>query len=168
METAMKTLIAVPLMVMVALVAPASSRAQLGFLDAVGYGSAGLVAGAVATEGACDDLCLHPVALGAAALGAILGGRIGRRAELSIQRGEAARRLPMVTMGAVLGSSALGLVFGAAVTDGSDATWAFGVAGAGLTVLYLHSRWGELTGSRLTVSPAMMNGQPGLAASIRF
>ena len=45
---------------------------------------------------------------------------------------------------------------------------ALALVGAGLATLYLRSRWDELTGKTLEVTPAIVGGEAGLTARIRF
>ena len=174
------------LILTLALAAP--GNAQLGTLNAIGYGAAGATLGLLATSGAeCTsswwEICIPTemaiAGLGGLAAGMILGGKLGGSAEASVERGEPVNNLWAVTTGAALGGALLGVVVGLWLLDsdpgsgtilGSDeqTTAILAVGGAGLATLYLWSRWDELTGKTLEVMPAIVGGEAGLTARIRF
>jgi len=105
----------------------------------------------------------------------ILGGRLGGNAEASVERGEPVNNLWAVTAGAVLGGAFLGVVVGDKVSESGTVPGSDGqirpilaLVGAGIVTLYLRSRWDELAGKTLEVTPAIVGGEAGLTARIRF
>ena len=100
--------------------------------------------------------------------------------DASVRRGEPVHNLGAVSVGAILGGAAIGVVVGHKLLGVGDrapgtilgndgwTTAILAVVGADLAALYLRSRWGELTGKALEVTPAIVGGEAGLTARIRF
>ena len=175
-------------LVLLALATPARAQSQVTLLNATGYGSLGFATGLALTAGAeCSGfVCVPPemviASLAGGLTGIIVGAKIARRAEREMEAGEPVSHLGALSVGTVLGGGVLGLVaggiligetgdqFGEGTLFGSDeqTITIFGLAGAGLGVLLLRSRWGDMTGGTLEVRPAIVGGEAGVTARIRF
>ena len=158
-----------------ALATATPAEAQLTLLNAAGYGAAGATAGVVATSGIdCSGsgfICIPGemvvATIGGLLAGVVIGANLGGNASASLERGEAVDHLGPVVVGTVLGGATIGMMVGSAVAK-SDEPAVFAFAGAALAALYLGSRWDEMTGAAFEVRPALVGGDAGLAARIRF
>lgn len=169
--------------------APTQAAPQLTLFSGVGYAAAGGALGAVAASGArCDGFLCIPSELVVAMIvgvgtGTWVGVWLGRQAEEAVSWGTPAPHLVPVSAGVVLGGTVLGLVAthfwmdrSAANAEGEGTflggegqTLAIGgLIGAAASVLYLRSRWDELTGGTLELRPTLSGGRPGGVVSVRL
>jgi hypothetical protein len=160
---------------------------QLAFLSGLGYGAVGGTIGLLVTSGAeCSGsqfICIPPAmivgGIGGMVAGGALGTHLARSAEKSVERGEPAKNLGALAVGTVLGGTVLTMAVGSRILDrdgregtvlGSPGQTAaiLAVAGGGLSVLYLRSRWDELSGKSVEVAPAVVGGEAGVTVRLRF
>ena len=156
---------------------PTKANAQLTLLNATGYGgigfTAGVLAGAAVGGTECDGyICISPaMAIGGLAgvvAGIVAGRKMALRAERNVRDGEALTggHRAALAVGSVIGGAMLGGTVGGNVKrEGAIIGM---VAGAGLSVLYLRSRWGSFEGRPLQVRPAIVGGDAGVTARIYF
>ncbi len=182
MGTTIRCSTGLAILVALALGTPATVAAQLTLLNATGFGTigmtAGLVAGAVIGGTECDGfICVPPaMAIGGVAgavVGIASGGTMAGRANRMVRDGEAVtpRHRVALAAGSVIGGAALGAMLGGIVAQGGrheDAANIGMVAGAGVALLYLHSRWSAFKGQGVQIRPAIVGGEAGLTARIRF
>ena len=155
------------------------ANAQLTLLNATGYGVIGFGAGAGAgalvggTECHGDYFCLPPgMVIGSLAglvTGIVAGRKMALRADRKVRDGEALTggHRAALAVGSVIGGAILGVMIGGQVEQNTGSIIGM-VAGAGLSVRYLRSRWGSFEGLPVQVRPAIVGGEAGVTARIRF
>jgi len=185
-RTCRALLLTLGLALLVTLGAPPRAEAQLTFLSGMGYGALGGTIGLAATAGAdCEGFVCIPeetvfATLGGLVIGSAVGASLGRRAERSVAAGGPADHLGAVAFGTVLGGAVTSMIVGTYILekvddrpgtilgDESQSAIILGATGAGLAMLYLRSRWGELKGGRAALGPALVGGELGVGGTLRF